>query len=274
MKTGKTIKLLNGESHEIAIGDVFRFNFKELETKNGISPFESADFYRSIKQHNADDVIVSVNENEMGFLSFQIDYMKDGELIDSFKNEPATFFHYITNKNICSFLKNEVKEKNRDDKVKIGDVFMIPFTDFVSKDFLKESVVEKLKKNDPQYIIIHIFSMTCIADHYLDFANGRVYALNENDGFVGQKTKEEIETSAKNFKSYRESQGKIDSVYKEDPYFIDYTLSGLSCSKIKWMNENGLFENKIDNINTKELSSENILKKLGVKNNIKKLKLK
>ena len=234
MKIGKKIFLTNGDMHEIEYGDVFDFDFKSLKG----TTFEGSNFGRSVTEEDPDKIIVSIGKGKLGFFEGNVEYIKDEKVISEFSFYEPMFMNYITGKNAFSFLKNEKKEYDLDEKVSMGEVYKIPFDKFKELKYLKSEKLEELKLNNPVGIIIHFFNMKEInPEMYADCITAKVYAFNQN-GFVNFDTPEDIEED----KKYCEERNKK---YEPRMAIVDYTFSGLSYNVVKYMAEQSMLKNKI-----------------------------
>lgn len=258
MKIGKKTKLTNGTIHDIEYGDIFSFDFKSLK---GTS-FEGSNLGRSINEENPDEVIIKINQNQFGYFKGILEFIKDDKTIVSEEFFNPMFMNYVTGKDSLEFIKNEKIEHKIESKVKIEDIYLIPFSEFAKMKYLKEEKLEELKLNKPTNVVVHFFNMKEINEEmYPDCLTAKVYAFNKN-GFVNFDTPEDIAED----KQYCLEEKKE---YNPEMHIVDYSFNGLSNSTFNFMEEKGMFKNKIGKYKGEKLDFETLK---GLLPQIKKLK--
>lgn len=258
MNVGKSIKLENGNEHDLAFGDVLEFNFKPLMD----SPFSNSNFGQHLREVDPDKLIFFITKNNFGLFGASIDYIKDEKVIDTFEFEDPTFFNYLCHKNMFSFLRTEEREwtKKSDIKVEFGDVFLSSFAEVEKNKYIKADYLEILKEKNPEHVVVHFFNMKDIAPHHVNSLAAKVYAFTKKE-FVNFDTEEDYKREMEYYKIEKPNE-----IYQPDKFIVEYTFSGVSSSHVNMFSEKGMLNNKVANINKPELDFYNVKSLIRPKN--------
>lgn len=247
MKIGKSF----GE-REICIGDLYQFDFKELEG----TPFINSNLYEAIKKYEADDLYIYFSLNPYyNIVEYDMQFLKENKLVYSEKANDSMFLTYLASKGdyIHYLLNNSLAKNNKaetlrqlsiskeDARLNYGDLFLVSLDDVKKTGYIKSNFMEKFENEGVLNFLFHFYDMRNEIKHSHNNVGMCCYAVSEK-GFVNtfpEKEREFLE------ERYKKSKNEFDKV----PEFIIQYSNNLNINTIKKLDhEYRFFDNKIGNI--------------------------